>query len=166
MYRKIIFISLNLFQDLSLIGKTMILIFFSFSSFLLTFHERPFLLRKMNILELYSNLSASLTLVLGTIYISNENEFLNVLCFFFVALVNICFGYLWLTTIIKILIMTHEQKIKKYYPKLTACYNNYLRKFNLFRLFKNSKENIKIPKGKDNGAKIRFTTIQIPLKLH
>ena len=151
MYRKIIFISVNLFQEMSLIEKTSILMFFSFSSFLLTFHEKPFLLKKINIIELYSNLSASLTLLLGAIYISNKNEIINAMSFFFVVLVNICFGYLWLTTIIKIMIISHLPKIKKCFPKLAlyclAVYN-YLRNYTLQRNLKNSSKKIKKKRSK------------------
>lgn len=122
MYRKIIFISINLFQEMDLIGKTTILIFFSFISLLITFHERPFLLRRMNILEFYSNLSASLTLFLATIYISNKNEFLNGMCFILVALVNLNFGYQWLSAVINIVVLTHGPYLQKHFPNLIAYY--------------------------------------------
>ena len=71
---------------------------FSFFSFLVTFYARPFILRKMNILELYSNLSAALTIYSGALYVMEVGDWLKALCFVNVVLINGVFAYIWLSS--------------------------------------------------------------------
>lgn len=153
MYRKILFISINLFQEMELFSKTTILIFFSFCSFLITFYARPFLLKEMNLLEFYSNLSACLTLFSGAVYITNTNEFIKGLSFVNVIIVNTFFGYIWIISTIKIIFHVHFQKLENHFPKLaifilamTESFEKVNFTFNLFIYFKNLKRNFLIHK--------------------
>ncbi len=143
MYRKIIFISIKLLQDMDIFSKTMILIFFSFFSFLITFYARPFLLRKMNLLEFYSNLSASLTLFLGAIFISDTNEVIKAISFVNVIVINTFFAYIWVGSMIEILFHTHFHRLETYFPRLAIIIlaikesiENVTFSFNLLKYFR------------------------------
>ena len=128
---------------MGILNKTMILILFTFCSFGLTYFAKPFFSKEMNILELSSNLSALLTLISGALYILNTNEFLKMIFFIFMVIINSTFGYIWLDSLIFILVKNHLELIEKYFPKVgikilalkktrekTQCF------FNLFKYFK------------------------------
>lgn len=99
-------------------GKTLILICFSFLSFLITYKARPFLKKKMNMLEYYSNLSAFLTLVSGAFYVLETNDVIKALSFANVIVVNTCFGYIWFKSISSIVFKNYISKIEKNHPKI------------------------------------------------
>ena len=107
-------------------GKILILICFSFLSFLITFNARPFLKKEMNMLEHYSNLSAFLTLLSGAFYILEINDIIKVLSFANVIIVNFCFGYIWFTSISHIVFEKYISKIEKNYPKIAIILRSFM----------------------------------------
>lgn len=116
MYRKILFISINILQGLAIFGKTLILICFSFLSFLITYKTKPFLKKEMNMMEHYSNLSAFLTLVSGAFYVLEINDVIKALSFANVIIVNTCFGCIWFKSISTIAFEKYISKIEKCQP--------------------------------------------------
>ena len=147
MYRKIIFISVNLFESISIFSKATLMLSFSFLSFLITFYTRPFILRKMNILELYSNLSSALTIFSGALYIMDVGEWLKAFCFMNVIIINGIFAYVWLSSMMNIVFDAHFETCAKYLPNLSmkffALRETFSRiqfTFNLFFYFKSLKE--------------------------
>jgi hypothetical protein len=123
MYRKIIFISINLFTDMPMISKAVILLFFSFLSLVITFNSKPFLLKEMNYLEFYSNISASFTIFSGSLYITDINDYIKACCFAAIVLVNFMFAIIWLISLISITFQTHYKKFEKYFPSLAIKFN-------------------------------------------
>lgn len=131
---------------MGILNKTMILILLGFCSFGLTYIARPFYSREMNILELSSNLSALLTLISGALYILNTNEALKMIFFVFMVVINSTFGYIWLESLIYILVENHLETLEKYFPKLgfkilawkksmekTQCIFNLIKYFKLLK---------------------------------
>lgn len=116
MYRKIIFISINLFTEKSMFSKAVVLLFFSFLSLLLTFRSKPFLLREMNYLELYSNISASLTIFSGALFLTDINDYLKAFSFTIIILVNGIFALTWLTSMTRLVFHVHHQKLERICP--------------------------------------------------
>lgn len=98
-------------------SKATIMLFFSFFFFLITFYTRPFILRKMNILELYANLSSALTIFSGALYIMDVGEWLKAICFMNVLIVNGFFAYFWLSSMMNIVFHAHFETCAKYFPK-------------------------------------------------
>lgn len=118
MYRKIMFISINLFTDMSIFSKAVILLFFSFLSLMVTFNSKPFLLREMNYLEFYSNISASLTIFSGALFITDINDYLKALCFSVIIFVNGVFALIWLTSMISLVFHVHHRNLERICPCL------------------------------------------------
>lgn len=106
MYRKIIILSLNLLS-VSLLSKTIFLIIVSAVFTLLTFFARPFLLKQMNFLEFYSNLSALITIYSGALYISDVSDSFKAITFICILIVNILFGVLWIKSFLQIVFHIH-----------------------------------------------------------
>lgn len=119
MYRKILFISVNLLENLSIFNKATLMLSFSFVSFLITYYSRPFLLKKMNVLELYSNLSSALTIYAGALYIMDVGDWLKAICFATVVLLNCIFSYFWISSMISIIFHAHFETREKFFPKIT-----------------------------------------------
>lgn len=118
MYRKILFISVNLFENITIFTKATIMLSFSFLSFIITYYTRPFILRKMNILELYSNLSSALTIFSGALYILDVGDWLKAFCFVNVIIINGVFSYVWLSSMMNIVFHAHFETCEKYFPKM------------------------------------------------
>lgn len=106
MYRKILVLSINLLS-VSLLTKTVLLIVLSAIFTLLTFFARPFLLKSMNFLEFYSNLSALITIYSGALYISDVNDTFKAVTFVCIVIVNLLFGILWITSFLQIIFHVH-----------------------------------------------------------
>ena len=113
MYRKIIYISLNLIESMDIMVKICILLCISYVSFLVHYETKPFILKEMNDLEFYSTLSAALILFSGSLYITNANEIVNTFSFIMVIIINIYFGWIW----IKSIIIANFQLIERFLPK-------------------------------------------------
>ncbi len=113
MYRKILILSINLLT-LSLMTKAILLIVFSALFTLLTFFARPFLLKQMNLLEFYSNLSAFLTIYSGSLYISEIGDLLKAIAFLCIILINVLFGLFWIFSFFEIVFYVHSNFFAKY----------------------------------------------------
>lgn len=121
MYRKILFIGVNFINSIEVFSKASLLLFFSYISGLLTIHFQPFITSNLNSLELFSNLSVTMTLYGGSIYIQQDltNEFVKVILFFGILFINIFFGLLWTFSTFQIFFHKHVGFFRKYFPKLT-----------------------------------------------
>ena len=106
MYRKILVLSINLLP-ISLLSKTVCLIILSAIFTVMTFFARPFLLKQMNFLEFYSNLSALITIYSGALYISDISDAFKAITFICILIVNILFGILWITSFLQIIFHVH-----------------------------------------------------------
>lgn len=118
MYRKILFISLNMMKDLALNTKAIILLFFCLISLLITFFSTPFLTRELNNLEVFSNLSALIIIFSGCLYLNGDSEFLRTSSYLIIFFVNIAFTLLWASSILKLLLDTYEKILVKRSPRL------------------------------------------------
>jgi hypothetical protein len=118
MYRKIFFISVNLLENIAIFGKATITLCFSFITFLMTYYARPFIFRKMNILEFYSNQSTVLTIFSGALYVADVNEWQKAICFMTVLIVNGFFALHWFSSLLDIIFDAHFETFEKYFPNL------------------------------------------------
>lgn len=120
MYRKILFIGVN-FITIEVFSKATLLLFFSYTSGLLTIYFQPFITSNLNSLELFSNLSVTMTLYGGSIYLQQDltNEFVKVILFFGILFINIFFGVLWTLSTFQIFFHKHVDFFRKYLPNLT-----------------------------------------------
>ena len=149
MYRKIIYISFNLFEDMDLMVKICLLMCISFASFLLHYKTKPFLFKEMNSLEFYSTLSASLILFSGSLYITNANEIVNTFSFILMIIFNIYFGCIW----IKSIIIANFQLIERFLPiKRKIAFSLYL--VNLIEGY--LKRKIKFKRRRESAIKTNF----------
>lgn len=117
MYRKIIFIVINLLNINSL-TKVTLLLFISTLVFLITYFTRPFVFAPLNQIELYSLMSAIITLFAGALYISDVNDYLKAISFMVILLVNFAFVLTWLFSLLNIVFETNFNKMKEKCPAL------------------------------------------------
>ena len=74
------------------------------------------MLRELNILEVYSNISALVTIFAGSLYISDVGNEGKMFAFLLIILVNTIFTVKWLFEIFDILFFTYEKTISKCFP--------------------------------------------------
>lgn len=140
---------------------------FSFVSFLITYYAKPFLIKNMNVLELYSNLSSALTIYAGALYIMDVGEWLKAICFATVLLINFVFGYFWFSSMINIIFLAHFETLKKLFPKnalkmlaLKKAVGKSSFSFNLCGYYSNIKELYSVNLNElNNTVKSNFKTI-------
>lgn len=130
MYRKIIFISINLFDDIPLFTKATIILFFSTVSVLLVYTYQPFILKKMNILEFYSNLSALLIIYSGILFLEDIGSWIKAFLFATIILVNIFFSFYWLESMLNIILDVHFKFFIRVCPNTMAWFASLLEAIN------------------------------------
>ena len=118
MYRKILFISINVIKDLPLNTKAILLLFLCLMSMLITLSANPFLTRDLNNLEIFSNLSALLIIYSGCLFLIGNSDFLKLFSYLTIFFVNIAFTLIWGLYILKLLLDTYEQILIKRSPRL------------------------------------------------
>lgn len=122
MFRKVIFLIISIFQEVSIRQKSIILIFFSFLNFLLIIYNAPYLIREFNQLEYRSNIAALVTLFCGALYLEVDNEGFKAFLFVAILFTNIAFSLIWLLDMISLQIIVHFEKLKKFVPRLLASW--------------------------------------------
>lgn len=123
MYRKILFISLNFFREMEIFTKAAILLLFSAISVILTAFKQPFAMRKLNQLELYSNLAVCVSIYAGALYIQEKvNDTLKIFLFIFIILVNLLFGLMWVVLTFELFFFNHFQCFFKYFPHFSKSF--------------------------------------------
>ncbi len=91
MYRKIIFIAIDLFSFGSL-KKATILLFISGTNFGLVFYFHPFVFRELNVIECYSSFCVITAIFFGAMYLCNEvGDNIKLISFVIIVLINIFF---------------------------------------------------------------------------
>ena len=91
MYRKIIFIAIDLFSIGSLLKAT-ILLFISSANFGLVFYFHPFVFRELNMIECYSSFCVITAIFFGAMYLCNEvGDKIKLMSFVIIVLLNFCF---------------------------------------------------------------------------
>ena len=118
MYRKIIFITINILP-INSFTKVTLLIFIASIAFLLTFFLRPFLFNELNKIEFYSLLSAIIILFSGALYICDISDELKAFSFATIILVNMVFCLSWLYSLFRIVFQANTGKLQKIFPKCT-----------------------------------------------
>ena len=118
MYRKIIFIAINLLPISSFTKVTLLILLASFA-FLVTFLYQPFTFQKLNVIEFYSLLSAIITLYSGALYISDVNDTLKALSFLTILMVNLAFCFTWLLSLTSIVFSSNIKKLQNLFPQCT-----------------------------------------------
>lgn len=116
-----IFLILNLAQ-FNVKIKTSILLFVSYFSVHTTKISSPFYSKKLNKLELTSNIAACIILYCGTLYSENADAYLQALLFIIILIANAIFFIFSIFSLLRIFIKTNIEKIKLYLPKLTIYY--------------------------------------------
>ena len=168
MYRKIIYISINLFEDMNSLVKVSILILISFASLLLTSKIKPYIGKEMNDLEFYSNFSSSLILLSGALNIVKANDYINILVFITVVLVNIYFGLIWTRSIFN----ANFYLIKTYFPKISSIILRFKKTCDAWKMkLINLRKTLFIfglerPKASRNVIAIDFNKIKLTLQLY
>jgi len=119
MYLKIFFIGVNLIPIIPFF-KISILFFSSTLFFILNERFRPFIYKELNVLELYSLLSVSLTIFTGAFFVSNIDGYFEDLCFAFIILLNTVFCSKCLLAVLRIILPICKAKIIINFPKLTS----------------------------------------------
>ena len=147
MYRKIIFISINLLT-LTSFAKVTILLMIAGLAFVLTYFAQPFNYRELNKIEEYSLLSAMATLFSGALYVCDVNDILKAISFSAIILVNIAFIITWFFSLTNVVFQSHLGKLQEYFPKFTysivACIialEKTKKSLNICHYFKEAKQN-------------------------
>ena len=142
MYRKILFISINVIKDLPLNSKAILLLFLCLMSMLITLSARPFLTEDLNNLEVFSNLAALLIIYSGCLYLIGNSDFLKIFSYLTIFFVNIAFTVLWAISIIKLVLETYEKILIKRSPRLFLFLQQLFHRFKkkLSTQFVNNKE--------------------------
>ena len=118
MYRKIIFIAINLFT-LTSFAKVTILLMIAGFAYLLTVFGQPFNYKELNKMEEYSLLSAMATLFSGALYVCDVNDTLKAISFAAIILINIAFIITWFASLMNIAFQAHLGKLQHYFPSCT-----------------------------------------------
>lgn len=100
MYRKLIFIVLTMLQ-FKIEIKFALLLFISSISLFSMYKNKPFISRKFNILEITSNISSSIVLLCGAIYVNDAGAFMEIIGFLIISFFNGFFFFYWLFFAIK-----------------------------------------------------------------
>ena len=91
MYRKIMFIAIDLFSINSLLKAT-ILLFISGINFGLVFYFHPFVFRELNVIECYSSFCVITAIFFGSIYLCNDvGDKIKSMSFVIIVFINVCF---------------------------------------------------------------------------
>lgn len=100
--------------------KAALLLMFSASSVVLTALHQPFQMKKLNQLELYSNLAVCVSIYAGTLYVQEKvNETIKIILFLFILFVNLIFGFMWLFLAFELFFFNHFKCFFKYFPKIS-----------------------------------------------
>lgn len=84
---------------------------------------RPFILDEFNELELYSTLSALITIYSGSLYVSEDiSEFVKIIAFTTIVLVNSAFITRWIWSMFEIIFRIYNNFFQKFFPNFTAKY--------------------------------------------
>ena len=118
MYRKIIFIAINLLS-ISPFTKVTILLFIAGYSFLTSYFCEPFTYKELNKIENYSLLSAMATLFAGGLYICDIADFLKAISFAFIIMVNIAFSLSWFWSVLNAVFSSYLSKFQQHFPNFT-----------------------------------------------
>lgn len=120
MYRKMVFIFFSIMGSIPNDQKTTLLLLFSGFSLYATLKFRPFVLRELNILELQSNFTATITIFAGALYILDVGDFVKILVFFLIVVINTIFAVKWFLNVWDIVFFTYETKIFRVCPSLIS----------------------------------------------
>ena len=124
MYRKLIFIVLTMLQYKIEI-KFALLLFISYISIFYLYKSRPFISKKFNMLEITSNISTSIILFCGAIYINDLGGIMEILGCLIISFVNGFFFLTWLLFVIRSSSLINAQKLIKTWSYL---FYNYFKK--------------------------------------
>lgn len=119
-YRKILFHALNFLVEIEIMTKAILLQFVSACFVIFTLNFEPFNLKRINFLELLSNIAIWISLFAGAIFAEdNSGVFLRVLVFILIILINllfiICCTLLYFNSIFNL----YYKYFEKYAPNLT-----------------------------------------------
>ena len=135
MYRKVAFLFVNIFQfDINL--KTALLLLFSCYSVYAMKKCLPFVSKELNSLELASNITASIILYSGTLYVNDIGVYWQAFLFINIMISNSLFFILCLLSLIKVFFNANLIKIQYYCPRLMANFISLLKTFKEFRIRK------------------------------
>ena len=135
MYRKVAFLFVNIFQfDINL--KTALLLLFSCYSVYAMKKCLPFVSKELNALELASNITASIILYSGTLYVNDIGVYWQAFLFINIMISNSLFFILCLLSLIKVFFNANLIKIQYYCPRLMANFISLLKTFKEFRIRK------------------------------
>ena len=124
MYRKMIFIFFPMFAPLKTQENTAILLFFSSVSLLLTLKYKPFIFKTMNVLEVYSNMTALITIFSGSLYVLDINDNSKAIIFILIVLVNTKFALKWMFSVLDFALKTYEKQILRFCPFVLSLSKN------------------------------------------
>ena len=122
MYRKIIFIFFSILTTLKNEKKTVFLLFLCGFSLFFTKVIGPFKKRELNILEVQSNLTATVTIFAGSLYILDISDYSKAMVFVLIVLINSIFVMKWLLSVFNILMDSYANKIGKICPCILFIY--------------------------------------------
>ena len=113
MIRKMVFIFFSIMSSFPNDQKTAILLLFSGIFLYATMKFSPFVLRKINLLEFQSNLTAMITIFAGALYILDVGDFLKIIAFCLIVVFNSVFAVKWLLSFWDIAFSIYKTKILK-----------------------------------------------------
>ena len=142
MSRKILFLSLNLFENFDIYNKLLVFLGLSYFGSLCTFSCRPFVLKESNVIEYYSNMTTTMVIFSGLVYLLTVNEVLKISLFIVAILVNIFFQINWGFRAVEIVTLAHFEGFKRFCPNILKKLFAVINTFKAFEL-KMDRENIK-----------------------
>lgn len=122
MFRKMTFIFINTLPMIENNVKSLIILMISAVSFLLNFKHKPYVLESLNYMEEKSNLTAFVTIFGGCLYVANISEYLKVIVFSTILIINLIFLLKWISTVVHIYAKLYAPKLFKICPKFMKCF--------------------------------------------
>ena len=111
MYRKILFIAIDLFS-IGPILKATILLFISSSNFGLVFYFSPFVFHELNVIEFYSSFCVIITIFFGAVYLCNDvGEKIKLISFGIILSIN---AYFLFNCVYFLLTITFKRKWERF----------------------------------------------------
>lgn len=120
MYRKVLLVTITIFEGLSLFVKCFLIVLVLFVSLLIFATFKPYQKRKINNFEIQAIAMTVLISYLGCVYIIGIGSIWQGVLFIFVVVINSFFFIRWLLKFIKLNLFIYHRKISDKFPRALA----------------------------------------------
>lgn len=118
MYRKILLISISIFEGLSLFVKCFLIASVLFASLIIFARFKPYKTKEINEIEMEAAATIVLISFLGCVYVCNIGWIWQTLLFAFVVVINTIFLIRWLIGFLTVNLLIYHNKISERFPNI------------------------------------------------